>query len=148
MKLRAFVAAALFVGMACAYSVSVGKEEDAKADISQLIGTWKLVSAKYGGQEASFPVGMTMLKHVTPEQFIWVRYDAKGQVLAAAGGTHEIKGESYAELPQYGLGTDFDSVKGQSHPFTWKVDGRKWHHQGKLAGGLTIDEVWERVEKQ
>ena len=111
MKLRAFVAAAaLLVGMACAYSVSVGKEEDAKADASQLIGTWKLVSAKYGGQEAGFPVGMTMLKHVTPEQFMWARYDADGQVLAAAGGTYEVKGEAYAESPRYGLGADFDGV--------------------------------------
>lgn len=148
MKLRAFVAAALLVGMTYAYSVSVGKEEAAKADASQLIGTWKLVSAKYGGQEASFPDGMTVLKHVTPEQFMWARYNADGKVFAAAGGTYEVKGEAYAELPQYGVGTDFDSVKGKSHPFTWKVDGRKWHHQGKLAGGLTIDEVWERVEKQ
>ena len=149
MKLRAFVAAAaLLVGMACAYSVSVGKEEAAKADASQLIGTWKLVSAKYGGQEAGFPVGMTMLKHVTPEQFMWARYDADGQVLAAAGGTYEIKGEAYAELPKYGLGADFDGIKGKSHPFTWKVEGRKWHHRGKLAEGLTIDDVWERVDKQ
>ena len=71
-----------------------------------------------------------------------------GELIMNNRRTYEVKGEAYAELPQYGVGADFDGVKGKSHPFTWKIDGRKWHHQGQLAEGLTIDEVWERVEKK
>jgi hypothetical protein len=29
-----------------------------------------------------------------------------------------------------------------------KVDGNKLHQNGKLNSGLTIEEVWERVEKK
>lgn len=37
---------------------------------------------------------------------------------------------------------DFATVKGKTHAFTCKVEGNKWYHIGKLATGLTIEEVW------
>src|SRR5258707_9387602 len=52
---------------------------------NKLVGTWKLLSAKYGGKEAQFPEGNSMLKHVTPTQFMWVTYDKDGKVTLAAG---------------------------------------------------------------
>ena len=119
----------------------------AKAE-NKLIGTWKLVSAKYGGKESQFPAGWTMLKHVTPSQFMWVTYDKDGKVTRAAGGSYTLKGDEYAETPEYGIGSDFAVIKGGTHTFQWKVEGNKWLHTGKLSNGLTIDEVWERVEKQ
>jgi hypothetical protein len=30
--------------------------------------------------------------------------------------------------------------------FECKVEGAKWYHNGALSSGLTIEEVWERVE--
>jgi hypothetical protein len=120
---------------------------EAKAD-NKLVGTWRLVSAKYGGNEFKFPEGTTMLKHVTPAQFMWATYDKDGTLTRAAGGSYTLKGEEYAETPEYGLGGDFEVIKGKTHTFKWKVEGNKWHHTGKLAGGLEIDEVWERVEKK
>lgn len=115
---------------------------------NKLVGTWKLVSAKYGGNEFKFPDGTTMLKHVTPTQFMWATHDADGKVFRAAGGGYTLKGETYEETPEYGFSDDFDSIKGKTHTFTWKVEGNKWLHNGKLDGGLTIEEVWERVEKK
>jgi hypothetical protein len=120
---------------------------EAKAD-NKLVGTWRLVSAKYGGNEFKFPEGTTMLKHVTPTQFMWATYDKDGTLTRAAGGAYTLKGEEYAETPEYGLGGDFEVIKGKTHTFKWKVEGNMWHHTGKLAGGLEIDEVWERVEKK
>jgi len=119
----------------------------AKTD-NKLLGTWKMVSAKYGGQEFKFPEGTTTLKHVTANQFIWVGHDEDGKITRAAGGSYTIKGDTYEEVPQYGLGEDFGVIKGQPQIFKWKVDGNKWHHNGKLSNGLTIEEVWERVVKK
>lgn len=120
---------------------------EAKTD-NKLLGTWKMVSAKYAGQEFKFPAGTTTLKHVTPNQFIWVGHDEDGKITRAAGGSYMIKGDTYEEVPQYGLSDDFDIIKGKAQVFKWKVEGNKWHHNGKLSNGLTIEEVWERVEKK
>jgi hypothetical protein len=115
---------------------------------NKLVGTWKLISGKYGGQEVKFPEGSTMVKHVTPTQFMWATYDKDGKVTRAAGGGYALMGEAYEETPEYGIGNDFDLIKGMAQSFKWKIDGNKWHHTGKLSNGLTIEEVWERVEKK
>ena len=122
-------------------------KSDAKPDPA-LVGTWKLVSAKYGGEESKLPEGSTTLKHVTPSQFMWASYDKDGQVTRAAGGFYTLKGGDYEETPEYGLSADFDLIKGKAQTFKCKVEGNKWYHIGKLSNGLTIDEIWERVEKK
>ena len=78
-----------------------------------------------------------MVKHVTPTQFMWAMYDQDGTVTRAAGGGYTLKGEEFKAL-----------LKGKTHPFKWKIEKNRWHHSGKLGTGLTIDEVWERVEKK
>jgi hypothetical protein len=120
---------------------------EAKTD-NKLLGTWNMVSAKYAGQEFKFPEGTTTLKHVTPSQFIWVGHDENGKITRAAGGSYTIKGDTYEEVPQYGLSDDFDIIKGKPQVFKWKIEGNKWLHNGKLSNGLTIEEVWERVVKK
>jgi hypothetical protein len=120
---------------------------DAKSE-NKLVGTWKMVSAKYGGQEHKFEEGFTTVKHVTPTQFMWASYDKDGTVTRAAGGLYTLKGEVYEETPEYGISGDFDLIKGKAQTFKWKVEGNKWYHNGKLSNGLTIEEVWERVEKK
>jgi len=120
------------------------KKGDEKA-ANKLIGTWKLISAKYNEQEFKLPEGATQLKHVTPSQFMWATYDQDGKVTRGAGGPYTLKGETYEETPEYGISADFDLIKGKVQKFTWKIDGNKWYHNGKLSNGLTIEEVWERV---
>jgi hypothetical protein len=140
--------AAVVVSLAA--SAAGGRADDPKgaAPENQLVGTWKLVSAKYGGNESTLPKRLTTLKHVTPTQFTWASYDKDGKVTRTAGGTYTLKGDTYEETPEYGFSLDFVGLKGKVQTFTWKVEGNKWHHTGKLSGGLTIDEVWERVEKK
>jgi hypothetical protein len=142
-----FLAVAVSFAVAARQAVTEEPKGDAKAD-NKLIGTWKLVSAKYGGQEAKFPEGNTMLKHVTPTQFIWVTYDKDGKVTLAAGGRYTLKGEDYEETPEYGVGDVFEAIKDKTHSFKWKIEKNKWYHSGKLSSGLTIEEVWERMEKK
>src|SRR4051794_23847602 len=79
---------------------------------NKLVGTWKLVSAKYNGQEAKFPEEMTMLKHVTPTQFMWATFDKDGKVDSALGGPYTLKGNKYEETPEYGLGNVLEGLKG------------------------------------
>jgi hypothetical protein len=115
---------------------------------NMLVGTWKLVTGKYGGQEAGFPEGTTMLKHITPTQFMWASYDREGKVFRAAGGSYTLKGETYEETPEYGFSSDFDAIKGKTHAFKAKVVGNRWHSDGMLASGVTIEEVWERQDRK
>jgi hypothetical protein len=114
----------------------------------KLVGTWKLISAKYSGEQSEISNQSTTLKHVTPTQFMWASYDKDGIVARAAGGSYTMKGEVYEETPEYGLSSDFELIKGKAQTFKWKVEGNKWYHNGKLSNGLTIEEIWERVEKK
>src|SRR6516162_11499594 len=103
--------------VALAVPASLRAEEPkgaAKAE-NKLVGTWKLVSAKYGGNEFKFPEGHTMLKHVTPTQFMWVTYDSEGKAYRSAGGPYTLKGDKYEETPEYGFGDDFEGIKGKTH---------------------------------
>ena len=121
---------------------------DAAKGVAPLIGTWKCVSSKYDGAEVNRPEGFTHVKHVTPTHFMWAVYDKDGKVASALGGSVVVKGDRYVETPEYWTGDGLDQLKGKPQEFTWKVDGKKWVHTGKLSSGLAIDEVWERVEKK
>src|SRR5262245_19075767 len=110
------------------------KEKDRAGN--NLVGTWKLVSAKFGGQDFTFPEGHTMLKHVTPAHFMWATFDKDGKVYRTAGGPCTLKGDVYEETPDYGFSQDFDEIKGKTHTFKAKVVGNRWQSDGKLASGL------------
>ena len=77
---------------------------------------------------------------------IWVDHDAKGKVLQTAGGVYTWNGSTYTETIQYGVGSSYEFIKGQSHAFEDKLDGDRWIHKGKLARGMQIEEVWQRVD--
>jgi len=125
-----------------------GQTESRLKPDNSLVGTWTLVSAKYGGSDFTFPEGTTTVKHVTPTQFMWATYDRAGIVTRAAGGSYTLQGETYEETPEYGISADFDVVKGKAQTFTWRIKGSKWYHDGKLSNGQTIEEVWERAERK
>jgi hypothetical protein len=133
-----------------ATAAAVGADDpkgDAKGE-QKLVGTWKVVSAKYGGKEVKWPEGTTTVKHVTPTQFMWAAYDKDGKVTQAVGGRYTLKGEDYAETPEYGVGAVFKQIKGKTLPFKCKVEGNKWYHTGQSPTGTTVEEVWERIEKK
>jgi hypothetical protein len=139
----------LFVGLSLVATRATCDEPKGKAESQNaLVGTWKLASAKYGGEEFKTAEGTTHIKHVTPTQFMWATYDQSGNVTRAAGGSYTLDGDAYKETPEYGIGADFELIKGKVQSFKCKVDGNKWYHDGKLSNDLTIEEVWERVEKK
>jgi hypothetical protein len=133
-----------------AYGALRAAEQGGKdATEDRVIGTWKLVSAKYGGEESDVAKQATTLKHVTQTGFVWLSYDPETKVVSrTAGGTYTLKGDRYEETPQYGFGDDFNIIRDKPQPFTLKIEGDRWHHSGTLSNGLKIEEVWERSKKQ
>ena len=57
-------------------------------------------------------------------------------------------GAAEQELLGSGVGDVLQMLKGKPQSFECKVEGNKWYHTGKLSTGLTVEEVWERVEKK
>ena len=115
---------------------------------NKLVGTWKLVSARYGGRESTLPKEATTLKHVTPTHYMWVTFDKDGQVTRTQGGSYVFDGGVLKSTPEYGLGREFEAIKGKQQLFKVKFDGNRWTQSGTLSTGTTLEEVWERVEKQ
>lgn len=115
---------------------------------SKLIGTWRVVSYKYGKMAhfAPWPKSRVMLKHMTPTGFVMVTYDARtGQVQRVAGGTYTVQGNSYQENIQYGLGADIKGLIGKPQRFTDEATATQWHHRGRISQGEQIEEFWTRV---
>ena len=74
----------------------------------QLVGTWKMVSAKYNGIENPLPAQMEVIKHVTPTHMTWFRADPdSGEVVSMASGRWSIDGDRYSEVPDRGMSEDF-----------------------------------------
>ena len=123
--------------------------DDSKADPraeNKLVGTWKLVSASYGGRQSTLPEDATTLKHITPTHYTWLTYDMEGTVTRGAGGTYTFEADEFTQMGIYGLAATVALVKGKN-TYKCKVEGNKWYHTGILANGLTIEEVWERIEE-
>ena len=115
---------------------------------NKLVGTWKMVKAKFGGKDHKIPEGTTQLKHITPTQYMFVDIDKDGNIVDARGGPYTLKGEKFESTPEYGISGGFEALKGRRQLFECKVEGDKWYHSGTMTNGLTIEEVWERVEKK
>ncbi len=115
---------------------------------NKLVGTWKQIKAKFGGRESKIPEGTTQLKHITPTHFMFVDFDKDGKFIDAFGGPYTLKGEKYEETLKYGFGDVFKTLKGKPQLFECKVEGNKWYHNGTLSSGMTIEEVWVRVEEK
>ena len=129
-----------------AIGMQVGNRDNENSIRSDLIGTWKQVSMKVNGIVNPIPQAYTTYKHITSAGFVWLSYDKiSGKIIRAAGGTYTLNGNTYTETIEYGIGSDYEIVKNSKHSFTANIDGDRWYHNGKLANGQTIDEVWERV---
>ena len=112
------------------------------------LGTWQLVSFKYGSQAGfrDFPENQRRIKLITETHFTWVQFDATTKkVVASAGGTYSLIGDSYTESIDFGLG--MDAYFGAKHAFTIRVEGDKFFLSGSLADGLKTEEVWQRLKE-
>ncbi len=107
------------------------------------VGTWQLVSAKANGKAVDIPAGTTVLKHVTPTDFVFVYYTPQGLITVAGGGRYTYNGTRYEESVQYGVGEGMAPYIGKTQVFTLRIEGGRWHQSGTETDGTTVEEVWE-----
>ena len=126
-------------------SSRLAADEPKDAAAGKRVGTWKIVSARYGGRESDLPDRLTTLKHMTPAHYMWVSYDEDGKVARTAGGPYTLKGETMESTPEYGMSADFEATRGKGQSYKVRVEGDRFHQAGTLSNGTTLEEVWERV---
>ncbi len=113
----------------------------------QLIGTWQLVSRRYGDAKEweNVPDSETKVKVINPTHFAWVSYEsATGKVQSVAGGTFTLAGTTYTEVIEYG-DEEMITVRGEKQEFQLDLKGDKLEQDGQLSNGFKIAEVWRRV---
>jgi hypothetical protein len=139
----------LFTGLLLVLAISNAQTVSAAAPAaSDLIGTWELVSAKYGNDTefTDAPKDQTARKFITPTHFIWARYDPKTKTISnSMGGTYSLKGGDYIETPEFAF-QGMEAFTGKEQKFTLKIDGDKWFQSGVLSNGNKIEEIWRRVK--
>src|SRR5262249_57023073 len=112
--------AVVLAGLATASLCAPGRTDE-QATKARILGTWRLVSYKYGdqGDLRPAPASLTTLKHITPTHFEWVRYDPNTKkAQSAAGGRYTLAGSQYTETVEYGFGRAYEVIKDQEHSFT------------------------------
>jgi hypothetical protein len=125
-------------------SIAMATRPSAVPSPETAVGSWRLVSAKANGQVTTFPAGITILKHVTPTDFIFVYYNDRGLITVAGGGQYRRDGTRYEEAIKYGLGEGMAPLIGTTQVFTLRIEGGRWYQAGKETDGTVIEEVWER----
>jgi hypothetical protein len=119
---------------------------NAQQDYSKIIGTWKLVSYKYGDNETKqTPDSIQKIKLITQTTFTWVKYSVKDKIIKnSAGGTYIWKEDNYIENLDFGLNMSGFIDKMQIYKI--KIDDNSMQISGKLSNNLAIEEIWKKVE--
>ena len=125
----------------------VAARRPASASQEGVVGTWRLVSAKANGKAVEIPAGTTVLKHVTPTDFVFVYYTQQGLITVAGGGRYTLKGNHYEETVEYGVGEGMAPYIGKTEAFTLRIDGGRWYHSGTEHDGTVVEEVWEHARR-
>lgn len=98
------------IGLALLLFSAAAHAQDTQ-DATKLIGSWKLVKAIYGGKPLNFK-GAVKIKNVTDSQFMWfVHKEGSHIVTDLGGGPYSVKGDTYTEKLDYGLGADFSTLR-------------------------------------
>ena len=119
-----------------------------KVQAAALVGTWEMVSTKYGDATESSPPpeNLKAMKFITPTHFIWARYDPKTKTISnSMGGTYTLTGSDYVEMPEFAF-KGMERFTGKAQKFTLKIEGDKWIQSGVLSNGNKIEEIWRRVK--
>lgn len=108
MRRLATLTLTMFTAFALAQHSPAADEPGSPFTKDKLVGTWKLVNAKYQGQDFPFPETFTTMKIVTPTRYVLVIYGKDGTVARASGGTYKLVGDTYEETPQFSTTEGFD----------------------------------------
>ena len=130
-----------------AITVSLLAQQKPAKEGGNHLGTWQLVSTKYGDAKdfSDYPTERQRLKMITATHFNWVDYDTKTKkVSSSAGSRYKLRGDVYTETIEF-VGDGMETYLDKAQEFTIRTDGDRLFQSGKLSDGLTIEEVWKRV---
>ena len=137
------------VGLIALFVVGIlAVAQDSAAKKDGHLGTWKLVSTKYGDEKEFGKRGedSQRIKHITATHFTWVEVATELKAITSgAGGKYTLEGTTYTETIEY-AGQGMEAFVGKPQKFTIKVEGDKLHQSGELSNGLKIEEIWERMK--
>ncbi|MFM8326725.1 MAG: hypothetical protein ACKN9U_17835, partial [Pirellulaceae bacterium] len=74
----------------------------------KLVGSWRIVSASFGGVPSELHRTSITLKHITPVHLIWIGYQPEDRrIFRSAGGSWKVVNGKYIETMRYGLDPQF-----------------------------------------
>ena len=120
---------------------------NAQQNSSEILGTWKLVSYKYGESDIqSATDSIQRIKLITPTYFTWIHYANKDKMVSEmAGGTYTLSGGDYVEKIGFG-GYTMKSYIDKEQVFKVKIEGGKMYLFGVMTDNQRIEEIWEKIE--
>lgn len=106
---------------------------------ANLEGSWELQSGQ------PIPAGARDIKILSGGHFMFAAYDKEsGRPLYAAGGTYEVRGNSYVEHIEFA--TDkLSGLVGKDQSFTIEVDRDTLKQKGTLSNGEPLSETFRRL---
>jgi len=122
---------------------------NAQSTSSEILGTWKLVSFKYGeGETKNADDGIVRLKLITQDHFAFIHYLGKNNiVLESAGGTYTVNGEDYTENIEFGAFT-MKCFFDKKQLYKIKIENGRLYLSGVMSDNQKIEEVWEEINPQ
>jgi len=120
---------------------------NAQQNPPEILGTWKLVSYKYGESDIQFATdSVQMIKLVTPTYFTWIHYTNKDKMVSEmAGGTYTLAGGDYVENIGFG-GYTMKSYINKEQAYKIKIEEGKMYLFGIMTDKQRIEEIWEKIE--
>src|SRR5215471_19014789 len=118
---------------ALAFTAALPGEEKPQKDAASHLGTWRLVSARYGDAKEFSDVSNQgpHIKMLTADRFIWVIYDSKTKLVARSmGGSYSLQGSNYKETVEFYLPEGMKVYLGKEQVFTIKVEGDRLFQSG------------------
>ncbi len=127
---------------------------------TSIIGTWNLDSyrGKSDSTRQEYPEFIKYMKLITPTHFVWVQYDAEGDMVYGLGsGTYYFDNEKYVESIRT-MYPNGPQQQGTVVPFDMEFADGNWKHVGyvilknELENGevitepMYIDEMWSRYQ--
>jgi hypothetical protein len=115
----------------------------------QLVGSWRIVSASFGGVPSELHKNSITIKHITPVHLIWIGYQPDDRkIFRSAGGSWKVVNGKYIETMRYGLDENFkQNVFGKEFPFDCRFDGDLWIQSATLPNGSEMIETWQRIKE-
>ena len=73
-----------------------------------LVGSWKIIGATNDGQPSKLHYSCVTIKHITPNQFVWLSYKPEDRkTFRSSGGSWKVENGQYVETARYGTRDDY-----------------------------------------